>query len=289
MMKMKKIMTLMLALGLMVSAAACGAKEAEAVSEPVETEAAEAGGEEMSEVLKKIKDNGKLVLGTSADYPPFEFHVSVDGKDQIVGFDIDIAKEIAKELGVELEIKDMKFDGLLAALDQGVVDLVIAGMSPTPEREENADFSSIYYTAVQSLVVKTADQASITALSDLSGKKVGVQKGTIQETLAEEQMKGAEVVALGKITDIVLSLKSGRIDAAIIELPVAEKTVEANEDLSVSTISLDAGSKGKAVALKKGSEDLLAVVNQVIEKLVAEKTIDEFINAANKLADENQE
>jgi polar amino acid transport system substrate-binding protein len=289
MMKMKKIMTLMLALGLMVSAAACGAKEAEAVNEPVETEAAEAGGEEMSEVLKKIKDNGKLVLGTSADYPPFEFHVSVDGKDQIVGFDIDIAKEIAKELGVELEIKDMKFDGLLAALDQGVVDLVIAGMSPTPEREENADFSSIYYTAVQSLVVKTADQASITALSDLSGKKVGVQKGTIQETLAEEQMKGAEVVALGKITDIVLSLKSGRIDAAIIELPVAEKTVEANEDLSVSTISLDAGSKGKAVALKKGSEDLLAVVNQVIEKLVAEKTIDEFINAANKLADENQE
>lgn len=289
MMKMKKIMTLMLALGLMVSAAACGAKEADAVNEPVETEAAESGDEEMSEVLKKIKDNGKLVLGTSADYPPFEFHVSVDGKDQIVGFDIDIAKEIAKELGVELEIKDMKFDGLLAALDQGVVDLVIAGMSPTPEREENADFSSIYYTAVQSLVVKTADQASITSLADLSGKKVGVQKGTIQETLAEEQMKGAEVVALGKITDIVLSLKSGRIDAAIIELPVAEKTVEANKDLTVSTISLDAGSKGKAVALKKGSEDFLAVVNQVIDKLVSEKTIDEFINTANKLADENQE
>ena len=84
--------------------------------------------------LEEVKKKGKLVVGTSADYPPYEFHKEIDGKDTIVGFDIDIAKEIAKDMGVEVEIKDMDFDGLLVASQAGKVDLVIAGMNPTPER-----------------------------------------------------------------------------------------------------------------------------------------------------------
>ncbi len=75
-------------------------------------------------------------MATSADYPPYEFHKVVNGKDEIVGFDIEIAKEIAKQLGVELEIKDIKFDGLLAALQGGTVDMVISGMTPTEERKK---------------------------------------------------------------------------------------------------------------------------------------------------------
>ena len=85
--------------------------------------------------LDATKSKGKLVVGTSADYPPYEFHKQVDGKDQIVGFDIDIAKEVAKDLGVELEVDDMSFDGLLVALQAGKVDMVFAGMTPTDERK----------------------------------------------------------------------------------------------------------------------------------------------------------
>ena len=102
--------------------------------------------------LDKIKASGKIILGTSADYPPYEFHALVDGKDTIVGFDIELAKEIAKDLGVELEIKDMSFDGLLAALVSGNVDMVISGMTPTEERRQNVDFSDIYYQAVHGAV-----------------------------------------------------------------------------------------------------------------------------------------
>ena len=91
------------------------------------------------EKIKQIQAAGKIVLGTSADYPPYEFHETINGVDTIVGFDIEIAKVIAKELGVELEIKDMSFDGLLAALQSGTVDMVIAGMSATPERQKSVD------------------------------------------------------------------------------------------------------------------------------------------------------
>ena len=114
-------------------------------------------GKASAEVSKmdKIKEKGKIVIGTSADYPPYEFHKSIDGKDTIVGFDIEIAKEIAKDLGVELEIKDMKFDGLLAALQTGNIDFVAAGMNPTEDRKKNVDFSKIYYTAVQCVVIRS--------------------------------------------------------------------------------------------------------------------------------------
>lgn len=118
----------------------------------------------------------KLVLGTSADYAPYEFHKEIDGKDTIVGFDIDIAKAIAEDLGVELEIKDMSFDGLLEALVTGKIDFIIAGMTPTPERAENVDFSNIYYTAVNNILINKENMDKISSLEDLKGKKIGVQK-----------------------------------------------------------------------------------------------------------------
>ncbi|MBR5866998.1 MAG: transporter substrate-binding domain-containing protein, partial [Spirochaetaceae bacterium] len=112
-----------------------------------------AAGQTDVSAMEKIKANGKIILGTSADYPPYEFHALIDGKDTIVGFDISIAEEIAKDLGVQLEIKDMNFDGLLAALVSGNVDFVISGMTPTEERKQNVDFSDIYYEAVHGAVI----------------------------------------------------------------------------------------------------------------------------------------
>lgn len=109
-------------------------------------------GDENKTALDKIKESGKLVVGTSADYPPYEFHATVDGKDEIKGFDIDIAQAVADDLGVKLEIKDMDFDGLLVALQGDKVDMVFAGMTPTEERKQNADFSDIYYTATHRFI-----------------------------------------------------------------------------------------------------------------------------------------
>lgn len=273
---LKKFIAMSLVIGSMFTFAACGSKD---------TAANSTGDNSQSATMERIKKNGKLVLGTSADYPPYEFHKSIDGKDQIVGFDIEVAKEIAKDLGVKLEIKDMKFDGLLAALDQGNVDIVVAGMTPTPEREKNVDFSNVYYQAVQTIVVRDSDKDKIKSTDDLNGKKIGVQKGAIQEQIAKDQVSGAQPVALGKISDLVLALKTNRVDAIIVELPVATSNVNANKDLVVSDIKLQTEEAGSAVAFKKGSADLVKEVNKTLDRLKADKSIDKFVTDANNLVE----
>ena len=98
-----------------------------------------------STVMKKIKKSGKLVVGMSADYPPLEFTKNVNGRNKYVGVDVELAKQIAKDLGVKLEIKNMDFDSLLVALETGKIDVIISGMTPTAERKKSIDFSKIYY------------------------------------------------------------------------------------------------------------------------------------------------
>ena len=243
-------------------------------------------GKEVS--VEGITKKDKLVLGTSADYPPYEFHKEIDGKDTIVGFDIDIAKAIAEDFGVELEIKDMSFDGLLEALVTGKVDFVIAGMNPTPERAENVDFSEIYYTAKHSIIINKENLDKISSFDDLKGKKIGVQKGTVQEELASEQIKEAELKGLGKVTDLILELKYGKVDAIVVENPVAKAYVDKNPDLMITEMQLETNSEeqGSAVATQKGSEELIKAINKTIDKLTQEGKIDEFIVNANNLLEE---
>ena len=235
--------------------------------------------------VDKLKEKGKIVIGTSADYPPYEFHKSINGKDTIVGFDIEIAKEVAKDLGVELEIKDMKFDGLLAALDTGNIDFVAAGMTPTEERKKNVDFSKIYYTAVQCVVVRAEDEGTIRSLEDLKSKKVGVQKGAVQEQLAKEQLTSSEIKPLGKVSDLMLSLSTKKVDAVIVELPVAKAYVQQNPALALSKIQLKTEEEGSAIAVKKGNEDLVNSINMTIDRLASGKVIDKFVADANKSAE----
>jgi len=246
-----------------IFAAGCGSKTTPTTAPTTAPSATVA----MSASLKRIKDSGKLVLGTSADYPPFEFHASIDGKDTIVGFDIEVAKEIAKDLGVTLEIKDLKFDGLLAALDQGSVDIVIAGLSPTEERAKSVDFSIQYYSAEQAVVIRGTDKGTLATLESLKGKTIAAQKGTIQEDAAKA-VEGATVLSLGKISDLILALKSNRADAAIIEVPVAESNVKENADLVISSIVIKNEGEGKVAAVKKGSADLVAEVNKTLERIL---------------------
>jgi arginine/lysine/histidine transporter system substrate-binding protein len=235
--------------------------------------------------LEKIKAEGKIVLGTSADYPPYEFHKIIDGKDTIIGFDIEIAKEIAKDLGVELVIKDMSFKGLLAAVDSGNVDFVIAGMTPTPDREKNVDFSKIYYTAVQAIVVRKEDMNTYTSLADLAGKSVGVLQGSIQQELAEEQLTSSQIKALGRVPDLMLELKNDKVDALIVELPVASAYVDKNSDLALTNIEIGATEEGSAVAVKNGSSELIAAINATLDRLIEAGLIDQFVAEANDLVE----
>ncbi|QEK12663.1 transporter substrate-binding domain-containing protein [Crassaminicella thermophila] len=234
--------------------------------------------------LDEIKKEGKIVLGTAADYPPFEFHKEINGKDTIVGFDIAIAKAIAEEIGVELEIKDMRFDGLLAALVADKIDFIIAGMNPTPERAKSVDFSKEYYVEEQRILVKKEEQDKFKTKEDLKGLKIGAQKSSVQEGIAKD-IEGADLKLLPKITDLVLELTNNKVKAVILSRPVAEAYVKSNDNLVSLDLSLGK-EEGVAIAVNKGNEDLLEVINQTLDKLISEGKIDQFITEATELADQ---
>ncbi|MCH4890836.1 transporter substrate-binding domain-containing protein [Acidaminobacter sp. JC074] len=241
------------------------------------------GNEESS--FESIKSKGTIVVGTSADYPPYEFHKVIAGKDTIVGFDVALAEKIAVDLGVELEIVDMNFEGLLPALKAGKIDFIAAGMNPTEERKESVDFTNIYYDTTQTMLVINENKDTLTSIEDFEGLKIGVQKATLQESIFDEQFIGAEKVALSKIPNLIMELQSGKIDGIILAEVVAKQYAEANADISIN--GMDLGSEGGvAIAVNKGQEDLLAAMNKTIETVLEDGTLDQFILDAMALAEE---
>lgn len=255
---------------------------------------AEGGKENAATKVDQIKKAGKIILGTSADYPPYEFHILKDGKDEIVGFDVSIGKEIAKDLGVELEIKDMAFDGLLAALQSGNIDMVIAGMTPTDERKQSVDFSTVYYYAVHGVIVRATDTAKYPDVAALKAARLSAQKGTIQVDIAKRQILGLSeaeaekddsVKQLSTIKNLVLDLKNGKVDAIVCELPVANAYVSKNPDLALASMTFTDDDGGSAIAVKKGSPELMAAINKTLERLLASKAIDGFVAEANDLVE----
>ncbi|MBE9108333.1 transporter substrate-binding domain-containing protein [Nodosilinea sp. LEGE 07298] len=219
---------------------------------------------------------GVLTMATSADYPPYEFVETAGGTEEIVGFDVDIARHIATELGYDLEITNIDFNGLIPALQAGRADFVMAGMTPTEERQQNVDFSDIYYTAQQTIVSPSG--SGITSPADLEDKTVGVQLGSIQEGLAQDlatETPGMELSPLNRINEIVQELKSGRIDAAIIEDTVAKGFLENNPDLEAVVIP-EEGPVGSAIAFPKDSERV-DDFNQVLAEMESSGLMEELI------------
>ncbi len=231
--------------------------------------------------VEAIKKRGKLVVGTSADYPPYEFHTLIDGKDQIVGFDISLAKYIAEELGVELEVVDMAFESLLIGLETGKFDIVIAAMNPDPER--NVNFSKVYYTATHGILTMKNKLGDFTTKEALAGKKLGVQIGTVQEKIGEG-IEGAEIKGLPLITNLNLELTTGKIDGIIMEVPVAESYAKVNTDLTlVPNIEWGDESQGSAVAMAKGDDVLTEEINRILDKMKGENLLEKWIIEANEL------
>lgn len=231
--------------------------------------------------LQNIKSKGKVVVALSPEFAPFEYQTLENGKNTIVGSDVDLAKEIAKDLGVELELSPMSFENVLASLQSEKADLAISGISKTAERSKVYDFSEPYYTAVNKLIVKKSDLDKYTSLDTLKGKSVGVQKGSVQETMGKKELTGSSLVSLNKNGNLITDLKSGQLDAVIFEEPIAKGYVEKNPELALATLTFDqATADSYAVAMKKDSKDLKEKVDQVIQKLKDQGKIEEFIQRA---------
>ena len=238
-----------------------------------------------NDLLETIQDKGKVVVGMSADYAPYEFHyIDENGKDVIGGFDVDIANEIASKLGVELVIQEMDFDALVTALPAGKIDLVISGMNPTEERAKVVDFSEVYYNSQHGILVRAEDVDKYKTFADLEGAKVGAQLGSTQEQIAKNEIPNADLQLLANVNNLILELKSGKVDAIVMEKPVAEMAVKTNPELAVGKPTYEEESGGNAVGIAKGNEDLLAKVNEVIKELNETGKMDEYILKANELA-----
>ncbi|WFA09154.1 transporter substrate-binding domain-containing protein [Tissierella sp. Yu-01] len=279
----KKIGILLLVVSMLFVFGACSKTEVP-TGTPAETPADENSAEEGGK-LAEIKKAGKIVLGTAADYPPFEFHKIIDGKDEIVGFDIEIAKLIADEIGVELEILDMKYEGLLPAIVTNDIDFIVAGMSANEERAQTVDFSQVYYEGSHTMIVRAEDKDLYKGPEDLAGKPVGAQKTTLQEEVVLNQFTESQYVGLSKITDLVLELQNKKVEAVVLAEPVAKAYVKQNPNLHLAEVDLGK-EDGVSVAVNKGNEDLLEVINEVIEEIVNDGTIDRLINEATILAEE---
>ncbi|MEK0397999.1 ABC transporter substrate-binding protein/permease [Tetragenococcus halophilus] len=242
-----------------------------------------AAEEEQDEHYEAIQDRGELVVGLSADYAPYEFHATVNGEDEIVGFDISIAQKIADDMGVDLRVEEMGFDALLGALDTEKIDLIISGMSPTPERLQEVDFSEPYMNSQQRLVVREEDQDKYTSGEQFEDVPVSVQKQTTQEELANDELKDAQVTSLQKIPDVVMNLKNEKVDAAILEGPVAEAYVEENDDLALSDLEFEEGDKETAVAFPKDSPVLAENISGSIQTINDENLMEGYQEEANEL------
>ena len=238
-----------------------------------------------TDLLEKIQKNGKLVVGMSADYAPYEFHyIDENGKDVIGGFDVDIANEIANKIGVDLVIQEMDFDALVSALPAGKVDLVISGMNPTEERAKVVDFSEVYYNSKHGILVRAEDADKYQTFADLEGAKVGVQLGSTQEKIAKTEIPNVNFQQLSNINNLILELKAGKVDAIVMEKPVAEMAVKSNPELAVGKPTYEEQTGGNAVGIAKNNPQLLAKVNEVITELNESGKMDEYIAKANELA-----
>lgn len=219
--------------------------------------------------VEKIQKDGKIIMMTNAAFPPFEY---VEGSD-IVGVDVDIANEIAKDLGVELEIQNMEFEGIVGAIASGKGTVGVAGMSITEERLENVDFSKEYIQSKLVVLVRN-DEEVIKTPDDLVGKIISVQTGTTSDVFAAG-IEGVTMQRYKNFIDAASALKSSKSDAVVVDEMTAAEILAANDDLRQLDDILT--EEKYAICVKKGNETLLNAINETLDRLFAEGKIEEFI------------
>ena len=279
----KKVAALFVAATCMASmVAGCGSKAASSTTSTTATVDESAG-----ELMKSVKSSGTLVVGTASGYPPYEFVDVTSASQEVTGIDMALAKAIADELGVTLKIQDMTFSALLSSIPAKKIDMAIAGICPTEERKQTVDFSDVYINAEQKILVRSEDASKLKTLDDFSGKKVGAQKSTTQEALANAEIKNVTVVSLDKVPDLILELLNGKIDGIVVESVVAQQYILANPTLQFSDAEFTNKLKPTAIAMDKGNEDMIALVNKVIKENQDNGNFDKWIKEYSEKANAN--
>ena len=257
-MKMKKVISVVLACACVFSFAACGSK-----SDPSKSDSAKSDKKE------------KLVMATNAEFPPFEYY---DG-DEVVGIDAEFAAAIADKLGMDLKIEDMAFDSIIPAVQSGKADIGAAGMTVTEDRATQVDFSDSYYTGVQVIIV--TDDSDITGPDDLKGKKIGVQQGTTGHIYCSDTPKNGgfgedHVTAYPNGASAIQALQTGKVDAVVIDNEPAKAFVAENPGLKI--LDTEYVTEDYAIAVKKGNTELLDQINETLAKLKADGTLQSIID-----------
>ena len=277
----KKVLAITMAALMAASLTACGggAKETTAAATTAEekaedTTAAESKDETSAEAAEteaaKEAAGGKLVMATNAEFPPYEFH---DG-DSIVGIDAEIAKAIADELGMELEIEDIAFDSIIPEIVSGKADMGLAGMTVTEDRMQSVDFSDTYAKASQKIIV--TEDSEIASPDDLKGVIVGVQLGTTGDIYVSDlEADGTTVERYNKGFEAVQALSQGKIDAVVIDGEPAKTFVAETEGLKILDESFT--DEEYAIAVKKGNTELLEKINGALKTLKDNGTLDEIV------------
>lgn len=277
----KKLLAITMAALMAASLTACGggAKETTAAATTAEekaedTTAAESKDETSAEAAEteaaKEAAGGKLVMATNAEFPPYEYH---DG-DAIVGIDAEIAKAIADELGMELEIEDIAFDSIIPEIVSGKADMGLAGMTVTEDRMQSVDFSDTYAKASQKIIV--TEDSEIASPDDLKGVIVGVQLGTTGDIYVSDlEADGTTVERYSKGFEAVQALSQGKIDAVVIDGEPAKTFVAETEGLKILEESFT--DEEYAIAVKKGNTELLEKINGALKTLKDNGTLDEIV------------
>lgn len=243
---------------------------------------------EQDQKWEKIKERGELRVGLSADYAPMEFEHTVNGKTEYAGVDIDLAKKIAKDNNLKLKIVNMSFDSLLGALKTGKIDIIISGMTSTPERKKQVDFSDSYMMTKNIMLVKKDKVNDYKDIKDFNNKKVGAQKGTEQEKIAQTEIENASITSLSRLPDVILALKSGKVEGVVVEKPVAEAYLKQNPKLGISNVKFNEEEKDTVIAVPKDSPKLLSQINKTIKEVKDKGLIDKYMtNAANAMNDDS--
>jgi len=254
----------------------------EAVEE-AEEETAEAPEEEAapaddnaSEAEETVWDT--IIMGTSADFPPFEF-IADDGQGrhgQYDGIDVAIAVRIAERLGAELIIHDADFGGLIMDLNAGRIDFIAAALTITEERAQQVNFSESYFTALQNIIVP-ADNDTIHSAADLHGLFVGVQIGTTGDMFVSYNVDDTEPQRYNRANEAFMALRAGQLDAIVIDSPVAQRFVDAYPD-ELRIVTDDDAFVGEhyGIAVRQDEPELLAAINEVIREMRAAGEIDEL-------------
>ena len=272
----KKVLALTMAALMAASLTACGggAKETTAAdttaADTADTTAAEKTEETSAEAAGTEAAGGVLVMATNAEFPPYEYH---DG-GEIVGIDAEIAKAIADELGMELEIEDIAFDSIIPEITSGKADMGLAGMTVTEDRKQSVDFTDTYAKPSQKIIVK--EDSAIASPDDLTGVIVGVQQGTTGDIYVSDlEADGTTVERYNKGFEAVQALSQGKIDAVVIDGEPAKTFVAQTEGLKILEESFT--DEEYAIAVKKGNTELLEKINGALKTLKDNGTLDEIV------------